>query len=51
MIAGASGKSRMVAVAEAARGRVSCVEGRRQGMMPEVVFGAIVRVIAYERRK
>lgn len=40
-----------MAAAEAARGRVSCVEARRQGTMPEVVFGAMVRVMAYESRK
>lgn len=46
MIAGASGKSKIVAVAEIARGRVGCVEARRQGAVPEVVFGAMVNVMA-----
>lgn len=40
-----------MAVAETARGRVSWVEVRRQGTVPEVVFGAIVSVMAYESRR
>lgn len=33
------------------RGRVSCLEVNRQGVVPVRLFGAIVRVMAYERRR
>ena len=36
---------------ETASGRVSCVVGSRQGVVPERLFGEIVRVIAYVRRR
>lgn len=40
-----------MAVVEIARGIVVCEEGRRHGVVPAVLLGDIVRVIAYERRK
>lgn len=45
------GNKDKVAVVETARGRVSCVEGRRQGVVPVRLLGDMVRVIAYVRRR
>lgn len=41
----------MVAVVEMARGREDCMDSKRQGVVPERLFGDIVSVMAYERRK
>ena len=46
MAAGASGRRQIVAEDETARGSVSCVEGRRQGVVPAKLLGEIVRVMA-----
>lgn len=46
MTAGVSGRSVRVATRDVAKGRVSCVEGRRQGVVPAKLLGDMVRVIA-----
>ena len=45
-MAGVSGRSDRVATRDVARGKVSCVEDRRQGVVPAKLFGDMVRVIA-----
>lgn len=51
MTAGVSGRRDRVATVEEARGRVSCVWATRQGAVPRVLFGGMVRVIAYDKRR
>jgi len=50
-MAGVRGRREIVAMVEIARGSVSCVVGSRQGVVPERLFGEIVRVIAYVSRR
>lgn len=45
-MAGVRGRREIVIMVVRARGRVSCVDGRRQGVVPVKLFGDIVRVIA-----
>lgn len=46
MIAGVSGRSSSVIIVAVARGRESCMGGRRQGVVPGRLFGDMVRVMA-----
>lgn len=45
------GNNSSVVVVKIARGRVFCNAGRRQGVVPAVLLGDIVRVMAYDRRR
>lgn len=45
-MAGVRGRRETVIMVARARGRVSCVDGRRQGVVPVKLLGDIVRVIA-----
>lgn len=45
------GSNSKVAVVETARGRVFCDAGKRQGVVPAVLLGDIVRAMAYDRRR
>lgn len=50
-MAGVRGRREMVIVVRMVSGRVSWVEGRRQGVVPVRLLGEMVRVMAWERRK
>lgn len=45
-MAGVSGRRVRVVIREIAKGRVFCVEGSRQGVIPVVLLGDMVRVMA-----
>lgn len=51
VIAGISGRRRRVPMVNTAVGRVRLGEVRRQGAVPVVLFGNIVKVIAYDKRR
>lgn len=51
MAAGVSGRSIRVERVDAARGSVSWLCGRRQGVVPARLLGDMVKVIAYESRR
>lgn len=50
-MAGVRGRRRREVVAAIARGRVDWVEGSRHGVIPAVLLGDVVKVIAYDRRR
>lgn len=45
------GSREMVLIVAVASGRVSCVVGSRQGVVPDRLLGEIVSAIAYVRRR